>query len=66
MMLSRAKIWYRLVTHPMTARLIVAGAVEVIGVGLVLYGVYLIHELAFIIVLGSLCLLLAQGLTRKD
>ena len=60
---ARIALWWRMATRPGTLRSFTAGLLEFAGIGLVLAGLYLIHALAFIIGLGALCLLLAQGLT---
>ena len=48
--------------HPVRSRIVLAGAMELAGIGLVLYGLYKIHPLAFIIVAGITSIVLAQGL----
>jgi hypothetical protein len=65
MILLWAKIglWWTVATHPVNLRRAVAGLMEFAGIALLLVGLYLIHTLAFIIGLGALCLLLAQGIT---
>jgi len=60
---ARIALWWKYVTHPINLRRTVAGMMELTGMALLLVGLYLIHTLAFIIGLGALCLLLAQGLT---
>lgn len=65
-MLTRLHIWWTIIKHPSNVRMVLASSMEFIGIGLVLYGLYLLHFLAFIIGLGGMCLLLAQGLARRD
>ena len=60
---ARIVLWWKVVTHPVNLRRTVAGIMELTGMALLLAGLYLIHTLAFIIGLGALCLLLAQGIT---
>ena len=62
----RPRILWAMISHPVNRRLILASVMELVGISLVLYGLYLIHVLAFIIGLGGICLFLAQGLTRGD
>ena len=66
MMLTRLRLWWTIIKHPTKVRMALASSMEIIGIGLVLYGLYLLHPLAFIIGLGGMCLLLAQGLARRD
>lgn len=65
-MLTRLHLWWTIMTRPSNVRMVLASSMELIGIGLVLYGLYLLHLLAFIIGLGGTCLLLAQGLARRD
>ena len=63
MLTSRTlRSWWRAMLHPARSRVVLAGAMELAGIGLVLYGLYRIHPLAFIIVAGITCIVLAQGL----
>lgn len=66
--LLRAKIiyWWAIISHPTNRRLLAAGLLEFIGLGIVLYGLYLLHTLAFIVGFGATCMLLAQGIGRRD
>jgi hypothetical protein len=66
MRFGRLRIWWFTLTHPATMRVILASAMEFAGIGLVLGGLYFLHPLAFVIGLGGICLLLAQGLSRRD
>ena len=66
MSLARLRIWWTLVRHPSNVRMMLASIMEFTGMALVLYGLYLLHPLAFVIGLGGVCLLLAQGLSRRD
>lgn len=66
MILVRLRVWWALIKQPMYIRTMLATTVEFIGIGLILLGLYLVHPLAFIIGLGGMCLLLAQGLARRD
>jgi len=60
---ARIVLWWKVATHPTNLRQAVAGLMEFAGLALLLGGLYLLHTLAFIIGLGVLCLLLAQGIT---
>ena len=66
MNLLRLRIWWAIITQPSHLRMAVATIVEFTGIGLILFGLYLIHSFVFIIGLGGVCLLLAQGLTRRE
>jgi len=66
MSLTRLRIWWTLIKHPSNVRMMFASVMEFMGIALVLYGLYLLHPLAFVIGLGGVCLLLAQGLSRRD
>ena len=66
MIVSMLRVGWHLVSHPMSRKTLLAGVLELVGIGLVLYGLYLLHILAFIIGLGGLCLLLSQGFGRDE
>jgi len=63
---ARLRLWWALLKHPTNIRMVMATLVEFTGIGLILYGLYLVHTFAFIIGMGGVCLLLAQGLSRRD
>jgi len=65
-MILKLRVWWTILRQPSNMRMGVATIVEFTGIGLILFGLYLVHTLAFIIGLGGMCLLLAQGLTRRD
>jgi hypothetical protein len=66
MRLARFRLWWAIIKQPANVRMVFANAMEFLGIGLVLFGLYMIHLLAFVIGLGGMCLLLAQGLSRRD
>ena len=45
-------------------RVLVATVVETIGVGIILFGLWVLHPIAAIIGLGISCIVMAQGLQR--
>jgi len=63
---SMLRVGWHFMSHPMGRRTLLAGILEFAGIGLVLYGLYLLHMLAFIIGLGAMLLLISQGLGRSD
>ena len=65
-MILRLRVWWAIIKQPSNLRMALATIVEFAGIGLILFGLYLIHSFAFIIGLGGVCLLLAQGLTRRE
>ena len=66
MIASMLRVGWHFVSHPLSRRTLIAGILEFAGIGLVLYGLYLLHMLAFIIGLGAMLLLISQGLGRND
>jgi hypothetical protein len=66
MIASMLRVGWHFMSHPMGRRTAIAGILEFAGIGLVLYGLYLLHMLAFIIGLGAILLLISQGLGRSD
>ena len=66
MRIARLRVWWAIITQPSNLRTVLAQGMEFTGVGLILFGLYLLHPLAFVIGLGGTCLLLAQGLARRD
>jgi len=63
---SMLRVGWHFVSHPLSRRTFIAGILEFAGIGLVLYGLYLLHMLAFIIGLGVMLLLISQGIGRND
>jgi hypothetical protein len=63
---AKLKSWWILLIHPANRRSLLAGLMEFCGLGLVLYGLYLLNTMLFIIGMGGTCLLLAQGLSRRE
>jgi multisubunit Na+/H+ antiporter MnhG subunit len=45
-------------------RMLFATVVETTGVGIILFGLWVLHPIAAIIGLGSACIFIAQGLQR--
>ena len=41
-----------------------ATVVEIIGVGVILFGLWVLHPIAAIIGLGAFCIFIAQGIQR--
>jgi hypothetical protein len=50
----------------MWRRALLSGTLEFGGIGLVLFGLYMLHTLAFIIGLGAVLLLISEGIGRND
>ena len=63
---SMLRVGWHFVSHPLGRRTLLAGILEFVGMGFVLYGLYLLHMLAFIIGLGAILLLISQGIGRND
>ena len=51
-------------SNPVARRVVVATVVETIGVGIVLFGLWVLHPIAAIIGLGAFCIFIAQGIQR--
>jgi len=60
------RVGWHFVSHPMSRRTLLAGILEFAGIGLVLFGLYMLHMLAFIVGLGAILLLISQGIGRDD
>ena len=45
-------------------RVLFATVVEAIGVGIILFGLWVLHPIAAIIGLGAFCIFIAQGIQR--
>ena len=52
------------ISNPVARRVVVATVVETIGVGIVLFGLWVLHPIAAIIGLGAFCIVIAQGIQR--
>jgi len=66
MISSMLRVGWYVVSHPMNRKAALATILEFTGIGLVLYGLYLIHILGFVIGLGAILLLISQGIGRND
>jgi hypothetical protein len=51
-------------TNPVARRILLATVVETIGVGIILFGLWVLHPIAAIIGLGAFCIFIAQGMQR--
>ena len=51
-------------SHPAARRILLATIVEIIGVGIMLFGLWVLHPIAAIIGLGAFCVFIAQGMQR--
>ena len=51
-------------TNPVARRILLATIVEAIGVGIILFGLWVLHPIAAIIGLGAFCIFIAQGMQR--
>ena len=51
-------------TNPVARRILLATMVETIGVGIILFGLWVLHPIAAIIGLGAFCIFIAQGMQR--
>ena len=51
-------------SNPAARRMLFATAIETIGVGIVLVGLWVLHPIAAIIGLGAFCIFIAQGIQR--
>jgi hypothetical protein len=51
-------------SNPAARRVLLATAIETIGVGIVLVGLWVLHPIAAIIGLGAFCIFIAQGIQR--
>ena len=51
-------------SNPVARRVLLATAIETIGVGIVLVGLWVLHPIAAIIGLGAVCIFTAQGIQR--
>ena len=51
-------------TNPVARQMMLATVVETIGVGIILFGLWVLHPIAAIIGLGVSCIVIAQGLQR--
>ena len=51
-------------SNPVARRMMFATVVETIGVGVILFGLWVLHPIAAIIGLGAFCILIAQGIQR--
>ena len=45
-------------------RVLFATVVEAIGIGIILFGLWVLHPIAAIIGLGAFCIFIAQGIQR--
>ena len=63
---SMLRVGWHFVSHPLGRRVLLSGTLEFAGIGLVLFGLYMLHMLAFIIGLGAILLLISQGIGRND
>ena len=52
------------VSNPVARRVLFATIVETIGVGIILFGLWVLHPIAAIIGLGAFCIFIAQGMQR--
>ena len=51
-------------SNPAARRILLATIVEIIGVGIMLFGLWVLHPIAAIIGLGAFCVFIAQGMQR--
>ena len=51
-------------SNPAARRVMLATIVEIIGVGIMLFGLWVLHPIAAIIGLGAFCVFIAQGMQR--
>ena len=51
-------------SNPAARRIMLATIVEIIGVGIILFGLWVLHPIAAIIGLGAFCVFIAQGMQR--
>ena len=51
-------------SNPAARRILLATIVEIIGVGIILFGLWVLHPIAAIIGLGAFCVFIAQGMQR--
>ena len=51
-------------TNPVARQMMLATVVETIGVGIILFGLWVLHPIAAIIGLGAFCILIAQGIQK--
>jgi len=51
-------------SNPASRRIMLATIVEIIGVGIILFGLWVLHPIAAIIGLGAFCVFIAQGMQR--
>jgi len=51
-------------TNPVARQMMLATVVETIGVGIILFGLWVLHPIAAIIGLGAFCIFIAQGMQR--
>jgi hypothetical protein len=52
------------ISNPVARRMLFATVVEIIGVGVILFGLWVLHPIAAIIGLGAFCIFIAQGIQR--
>ena len=53
-------------SNPVARRMMFATVVETIGVGVILFGLWVLHPIAAIIGLGVFCIFIAQGMQRES
>jgi hypothetical protein len=51
-------------SNPAARRVMLATIVEIIGVGIMIFGLWVLHPIAAIIGLGAFCVFIAQGMQR--
>ena len=51
-------------SNPAARRILLATIVEIIGVGIMVFGLWVLHPIAAIIGLGAFCVFIAQGMQR--
>ena len=51
-------------SNPAARRVMLATIVEIIGVGIMVFGLWVLHPIAAIIGLGAFCVFIAQGMQR--
>jgi hypothetical protein len=51
-------------SNPAARRMLLATIVEAVGVGIILFGLWVLHPIAAIIGLGVVCIFIAQGVQR--
>ena len=59
------RFWWRMTSYLVRSRTVLDGVMELTGIGMVLYGLYLIQPLVCIIGSGVTCIVLAQGLAAR-